>query len=547
MKLTHGSRPAPLPCKQVCLSVLLDGDETHRDFQQVSTHVEACAHCQHQLTELAGQRHEWEQISDLLRSYPDSELEALHSSSSTHAAFATGTQQAATAGTNQQLREHLGGLLEPPQHPEMLGRLGRYEIEGVIGSGGMGVVLRGFDTELHRPVAIKILAQHLAHSGAARQRFARESRAAAAVVHEHVVAIHDVDTDGKTPYLVMQYVAGESLQARVDRDGPLLVKEVLRIGAQTAAGLHAAHSQGVVHRDIKPANILLERGIERVLVTDFGLARTVDDASLTHTGVIAGTPHYMSPEQALGQATDLRTDLFSLGAVLYFMATGHAPFRAEKAMGVLNRICHEPHRPVWEVNPDVPDELSDIIDRLLSKKVSRRYASAIEVHQQLSHTLASLQQPRPLAFRKTKRWLRQHARPLIAVAAGLSVVSAIGLYLLMFSGLSTGAADGDARNAVLSPQVPSADQVPSRAQVAAQEVGSEPPRAFSLEVWQMALTDDPQAWRTQVEQLSRDLERSWPSSPHYLPQPSPGHAFEQNWQNKLDSVHRQIDSLRGSY
>jgi serine/threonine protein kinase len=385
----------------------------------------------------------------------------------------------------------------------------------------------------------------LAHSGAARQRFARESRAAAAVVHEHVVAIHDVDTDGKTPYLVMQYVAGESLQARVDRDGPLLVKEVLRIGAQTAAGLHAAHSQGVVHRDIKPANILLERGIERVLVTDFGLARTVDDASLTHTGVIAGTPHYMSPEQALGQATDLRTDLFSLGAVLYFMATGHAPFRAEKAMGVLNRICHEPHRPVWEVNPDVPDELSDIIDRLLSKKVSRRYASAIEVHQQLNHTLASLQQPRPLAFRKTKRWLRQYARPLMAIAASLLVVSAVGLYLLVSggvssSGLSASAGDGEAVHSQLSPLAPPA------AAVAAAEKGNESPRSFSLEVWQMALTDDPQVWRTQVEQLSRDLERSSPSSFEFFLPPSSSPMFEQTWQNELDAVHRQIDSLRGS-
>jgi serine/threonine-protein kinase len=144
----------------------------------------------------------------------------------------------------------------------------------------------------------------LATSGGARQRFAREARAAAAVNHEHVVAIHAVDAAGGLPYFVMPYVRGESLQRRIDRTGPLEVEAVLRIGMQIAAGLAAAHAQGVIHRDIKPGNILLEHGVERVMITDFGLARAVDDASLTRSGVIAGTPQYMSPEQAKGAAVD---------------------------------------------------------------------------------------------------------------------------------------------------------------------------------------------------------------------------------------------------
>ena len=150
----------------------------------------------------------------------------------------------------------------------------------------------------------------------------------------------------------MQYVPGRSLQARVDEDGPLAVEEILRIGMQAAAGLAAAHAQGLVHRDVKPSNILLEETVERAVLTDFGLARAIDDASLTHTGVLAGTPHYMSPEQATGAAIDHRSDLFSLGAVLYFMATGHPPFRADGALAVLHRICHEEHRPVWQTNKD---------------------------------------------------------------------------------------------------------------------------------------------------------------------------------------------------
>ncbi len=237
-------------------------------------------------------------------------------------------------------------LLGSPNHPEMLGRLGRYDIEKVIGSGGMGIVLKAHDSELNRPIAIKVLAPHLSHVGAARERFAREGRAAAAVVHEHVVAIYNVEADGTLPFLIMQYVSGRSLQTRVDEDGPLGIEEILRIGMQAAAGLAAAHTQGLVHRDVKPSNILLEDTVERAVLTDFGLARAMDDMSLTQTGIIAGTPHYMSPEQATGQAINARSDLFSLGAVLYFMATGHPPFRASAALAVLHRICREKHRPV---------------------------------------------------------------------------------------------------------------------------------------------------------------------------------------------------------
>jgi serine/threonine protein kinase len=294
----------------------------------------------------------------------------------------------------------------------------------------MGIVWKGFDTELNRPVAIKVLARHLAHSGAARQRFAREARAAAAVVHEHVVAIHNVETDREIPFLVMQYVAGESLQARVDRVGPLSVKEVLRISLQAAAGLASAHGQGLIHRDVKPANILLEHGVDRALLTDFGLARTVDDASLTTTGVLTGTPHYMSPEQAGGDATDQRTDLFSLGAVIYFMATGRPPFRAEKAMGVLHRICHERHRPLWELNADIPDELSDIVDHLLEKQPNRRLGSAQVLEVQLRQILARLQN-----HKARPKWLRRlrHGRrhPWLLPISSVIVLALIGMVLVV--------------------------------------------------------------------------------------------------------------------
>jgi len=257
----------------------------------------------------------------------------------------------------------------------------------------MGVVFKAFDTELNRPVAVKVLAPSLAGSGAARKRFAREARAAAAVVNEHVVAIHNVEADGTAPFLVMPFIAGQSLQQRIDREGSLELCEILRIAMQTASGLAAAHAQGLVHRDVKPSNILLEQGVERALLTDFGLARASDDASLTHTGYHPGTPQFMSPEQARGESVDARSDLFSLGSVLYTMATGRPPFRAETSYGTLRRIKDTDPRPIREVNPDIPDWLCAIIAKLMAKQADDRFASAEEVAELLEDCLAHVQQP----------------------------------------------------------------------------------------------------------------------------------------------------------
>jgi eukaryotic-like serine/threonine-protein kinase len=282
-------------------------------------------------------------------------------------------------------------FLGPSELPGFLGRMGPYEVAEVLGRGGFGVVLKAHDPALGRTVAVKVLAPQLAASAAARSRFAREAKAAAAVVHENVVAIHAVDSWNGLPYLVMACVAGRSLQERVDREGPLAVKEVLRIGMQTALGLAAAHDQGLVHRDIKPSNILLENGVERVKLSDFGLARAVDDASQTQSGVIAGTPQYMSPEQARGEPVDHRSDVFSLGGVMYFMCAGRPPFRADSTPAVLRRVCDDQPRRLREINPDVPEWLAEVIDRLLVRDAAGRYATATEVAEVLKHHLANLQ------------------------------------------------------------------------------------------------------------------------------------------------------------
>jgi WD40 repeat protein/serine/threonine protein kinase len=324
-------------------------------------------------------------------------------------------------------------FLTPSQKPESRGRLGHYEVLEVVGKGAMGVVLRAFDEKLHRVVAIKVLAPQLATSATARLRFIREGRAAAAVAHDNIIAIHAVEESGPIPYLVMQFIDGSTLQGKLDKAGPLPVREVLRIGMQIAAGLAAAHAQGLVHRDIKPANILLENSVERVKITDFGLARAVDDASLTQSGIIAGTPAYVSPEQADGTRIDARSDLFSLGSVLYTLCVGHAPFRADTTMAVLKRVCEKTPRPLREINAEIPDWLDGIIARLHAKDPTKRFQTAAEVAELLGRHLAAVQLGQVYREKKSGRslWLRRmasffsrgkHAQRRAAVAGSLLVV-----------------------------------------------------------------------------------------------------------------------------
>lgn len=509
------------------LHTLLFSDEQDPTFQSAMTHVEACETCQVRLDELSGGEHLGDDLTGTEAF--DAETRKMfdgHTADDLTAAYDRNAPDAPGISNAPASFDYLG----PPSHPEMLGRLGRYEIERVVGTGGMGVVFKGFDTELHRPVAIKVLAQHLSHSGAARQRFGREAKAAAAVVHEHVVAIHNVEAEGDTPFLVMPYVAGESLQARVERAGALGVKEILRIGSQAAAGLQAAHEQGVVHRDIKPANILLEHGVERALVTDFGLAQTVDDASLTQTGIITGTPNYMSPEQATGKPTDPRTDLFSLGSVLYFMATGRPPFRAEKAMGVMHRICNDAHTPVWHDHPEISEELSDLIDRLLEKNPVHRPDSACQVQSELLKILANLQHPQPRHWLAIKRFFRRH-RAVVKKAAWAACVAMVAIPVTWQ--LAT------QRTAKQQPESHASPVAATTTSLAPTPQVSAAPRQFSVETWQQASREEAKQWAGSIQLLDGQLDRveRSESTPIF---PSP------QWQQGLDGLHQQLNTIESN-
>ena len=245
-------------CDPNRVRALLQGQFLDQWQAEMEEHLETCEHCRQELENLAASAEWW---TDVQRSLRRGGQEG-----SPPPAATSGNEESTRRADEEENADWFAGFpnfLGPSDNPAMLGRLGTYEIVEVIGRGGMGVVLKGFDAELDRYVAIKVLAPQLATSASARQRFAREARAAAAVVHDHVVAIHAVVPSAALPYLVMPYCAGESLQQRIDRTGALELKEILRIGMQVADGLAAAHAQGLVHRDVKPANILLENGVER--------------------------------------------------------------------------------------------------------------------------------------------------------------------------------------------------------------------------------------------------------------------------------------------
>jgi serine/threonine protein kinase len=285
-------------------------------------------------------------------------------------------------GTEEDAR----ALLAPPQGPDEMGRLGPYRVLRVLGAGGMGVVFEAEDPQLKRRVALKALRPALAIGGDARQRFLREAQRMASLTHDHILTIHHVAEDRAVPFLVMPLLQGESLEDRLRREGQLPVAEVLRIGRETALGLAAAHALGVIHRDVKPSNLWLEAPSGRVKILDFGLARLAEgDAALTRSGALVGTPAYMAPEQAEG-AVDRRADLFSLGCVLYRMVTGQLAFPGRTPVAALRAVATLNPTPARQINPAVPEPLSQLIERLLSKDPAGRPASAGDV----VHALAKI-------------------------------------------------------------------------------------------------------------------------------------------------------------
>ena len=372
-------------CESNRLVAFLGGALSEKAERELISHLDECASCAHELEQLAAEPSRWNEVRS-------------HLSNSKRFNVSPTETIGESAALPISVRQVLG-LLDPTDQPNSMGRMGSYEVMGVVGSGAMGVVLKAFDQTLDRVVALKVMNPTLASCGTARYRFAREAKAAAGVLHPNVIAIHGVSVERDLPFLVMPYIAGTSLQQRMDRRGPLDLKETLRIGNQIAAGLAAAHQQGLIHRDIKPSNVMLDEGVETAVITDFGLARTIDDATMTRTGSITGTPEFMSPEQARGDSVDCASDLFSLGSVLYALCTGIRPFRAKTPFGVLRKITDDQPRSIRDVNPEVPEWLCKLIEQMHSKSPGDR-PSATQVRDLLENCLAHVYQPDRISLPK---------------------------------------------------------------------------------------------------------------------------------------------------
>lgn len=405
------------------LASILGGKPDAAENVAWTEHLDACAQCQTRLEQLAGGTDwipEWDGTSPSRLDEPSLDRYRTMTQSENGDTFIG----KAAIGPGDALGDaSLSAFLRPSDRPEYRARFGSFYVIDVLGRGGMGIVFKAHDPALQRTVAVKVLAPQLATSETARKRFLREARAAARVVDDHVVTIHSVSEVDGFPYLVMQFIEGESLESWLRRTGPLSVSESVRIAEETARGLRAAHKAGLVHRDIKPANILVEASTGRCKITDFGLARAVEDETLTRTGLIAGTPHYMAPEQALGEIVDQRTDLYSLGAVLFCVCTGEPPYDGKTPLSVLSKVVEGTAPEVRKSNSGVPAWLEEVVSRLMAKKPDDRFQSADELLERLGEREAVAEAVRA----------RTSVRRVLVVCFGVVAVLLITAFAVQWS------------------------------------------------------------------------------------------------------------------
>jgi serine/threonine protein kinase/dienelactone hydrolase len=289
---------------------------------------------------------------------------------------------------------------------------GKYEILEEIGHGGMGIVYRAEDIKLRRPVALKFLPPEWTEDKGIRERFLQEARAAAALSHPNICTIYEVDESGEQPFIAMEFVEGETLRDR-SRRGPLPLGDAMDLAVQTADGLEAAHRKGIIHRDIKSANIMVtDKGQAKIM--DFGLAKLRGGSSLTQEGATIGTVAYMSPEQARGEKVDHRTDVWSLGVVLYEMLVGELPFRGERDVSLLYSIVHEEPKSVKDKKPPVPGELQRVLERALDKNPDSRYQAAAEMKEDIARYQDSLKAEAAGVF-NLRSLAKRFRRPAVAV------------------------------------------------------------------------------------------------------------------------------------
>jgi serine/threonine-protein kinase len=333
-------------------------------------------------------------------------------------------------------------------------RLGnRYRLDEVVGAGGMATVFRAFDETLERPVAVKVLHREVAAEGDQLERFRREAKAAAKLSHAHIVTVIDAGEEGGRPFIVFEYVPGETLKQRIKREGQLPVTESVAYAIEIGSALVAAHAGGIVHRDVKPQNVLLD-GAGHAKVADFGIARELENDGLTKTGRVLGTTDYVAPEQAMGEDVTGQSDVYSLGIVLYEMLTGDVPFKGDSHVAVAMKHVKEELPDVQRLRPEVSSSLAAVVEHMTAKEPRARFPDAASTVAALEDVLAiegsragavtgeatTVFSTLPTRSRRfAPGWLSHPARTRIAWAVAL--LAAAGIAILLVSGLQPGAGD----------------------------------------------------------------------------------------------------------
>jgi serine/threonine protein kinase len=333
-----------------------------------------------------------------------------------------------------------------PTSSKMIGTVlsGRYRLEAKLGSGGMSTVYLARDTTLDRPVAVKVMHREMSEQADQLERFRQEARAVAKISHPNVVAVIDAGEDGGYPYIVFEYVEGETLKMRINRIGALDVQEALAYAIEIARGLTVAHARKMVHRDIKPQNVLIDAE-GRAKLTDFGISRQLEKDGLTATGRVLGTTDYVAPEQAMGRGADQRSDIYSLGVVLFEMLTGHVPFEADSQVGVAMKHVNEELPDVQADRPELSAATALVVERATAKDPAKRYADIGEMIDDLSTALeveaaragsttgeaTSVLDAVPPAKRKLSR---RRTWSWVAILAAIGIAAAIVLVIVVVSG-----------------------------------------------------------------------------------------------------------------
>ena len=335
-----------MPCQSNHLQSFLLGEASADQCAQIESHLSECVDCRDELQRRAASEDFWETAAETLGT-PVSLLPIAQVSSYQIETGHAPSEQAITIDaspdaqrppvTHSTLLRHLRQWCDPPPKANSIGQIDKYSIQEIIGHGGMGVVLRAVDTQLDRTVAIKTLLQPAAVETSSRDRLIREARAVASLKHEYVIDMHSIEQWRNVPFIVMPFVEGGTL-AEYAENHAFSTEQILNVARQLAAALSAAHELRLVHRDIKPTNILLQQELNHVLLADFGLARVGGDFTVTQSGMAPGTPGWMSPEQALAATVDHRSDQFSLGSVMYWMATGKCPLRIGQLLRDIDEI-----------------------------------------------------------------------------------------------------------------------------------------------------------------------------------------------------------------